>query len=75
MNYLLLKKHLPSKAIRNKGIYATIDAVNFIKSKLESRKLQGPVQYLIEATKEPLKPESSYKVDRYLSTLSTNQPE
>lgn len=74
MNYLLLKKHLLTDKIRIKGVYATENAVNFIKSKLESRKRQEPAQYIIEHTNKPLRPESSYKVDKYLFTLSTNPP-
>tara|TARA_Y100000310_G_scaffold276151_1_gene293115 strand:+ start:232 stop:459 length:228 start_codon:yes stop_codon:yes gene_type:complete len=74
MNYRLLKKQLPSENTRLKGIYATKEAAEFIQSKLESRPEQGSVEYIIEPTEEPLKPESSHKVDKYLSTLSTNQP-
>lgn len=75
MNYLLLKKHLPSENQRIKGIYATENAVKFIKSKLESRPRQEMVQYTIEPTNEPLRPESSYKVDKYLCTLIIHPPE
>ena len=75
MNYLLLKKHLPSESIRIKGIYATKKAVEFIKNKLESRKEKEEDEFIIEPTELPLRPESSHRVDKYLSTLFLNQPE
>jgi hypothetical protein len=57
------------------GIYAIKEAANFIKNKLESRNKDKSVEYIIQSTKQSLRPETSYKVDKYLSTLSVNPPE
>ena len=75
MNYQLLKKQLPSENIRIIGIYATEAAAIFIQSRLESRPQQAKVEYNIESTNEPLRPESSSKVDKYLSAISVNKPQ
>ena len=75
MNYQLLKKHLPSENTRIIGIYATEAAANFIQSKLESRPEKVPVEFIIEQTDESLRPENSYRVDKYLFALSLKQPQ
>ena len=73
MNYALIKRNYKNKTDKLLAIYNTLDAVRFIKNKLESRK-EELVSYVYEETDNPLFPESSYKVDEYLSTLISKQP-
>jgi len=75
MNYQIVKIHPQTHNERLIGIYAIKEAANFIKNKLESRNKDKSVEYIIQSTKQSLRPETSYKVDKYLSTLSVNPPE
>ena len=74
MNYQIVKVHPKTDNQTLKGIYATEKAAEFIKGKLESRNTEESVEYEIIPTQHSLSPETSYKVDDYLSTLLINQP-
>jgi len=75
MNYQVVKIYPQPHNERLIGIYEVKEAANFIKNKLESRNKDKSVEYIIQSTKQSLRPETSYKVDKYLSTLFVNPPE
>ena len=72
MNWMLVSESRDEK-LRCVGVYATKKAANFIKRNREGKR-DGNSYEVIESN-SPLRPESSWKVDKHLDYLSSKNQE
>lgn len=72
MNWMLVSESLDNR-LTCIGVYATLKAAKFIKRNKEGKK--DGCRYKIIKSDSSLRPETSWKVDKYLESLRSLNPE